>query len=129
MAERYHTTISEEPSTGAVRGKLPATLVRALDAGAGDVIEYVVKGDRFTGRVMSSKEARSYKEESGRGGGSSKPKAKAKATSTKAKAKAKPKKKGRKTEVEYDTRPKKKGKKKVVKITKISKKKGKKGRR
>jgi hypothetical protein len=118
--EIFHSTISEEPSTGAVRGKLPGRMVSAMNADPGDVIAFeVVKGKIVAGRVLSSREARDYKAENGRGGGSAKSTAKAKAgkkakkSTGSGKASKKAKSNKRKTSVEYDEAPqgKKKGKK------------------
>lgn len=126
MAEKFHASISEEPSTGSVRGKIPSKLVQALGAEANDVIEFTVKGDIITrGRVLSSKEAREYKNSIGRGGATKK-----KTTAKKSTKAKKAKKKGRKTEVEYDAPKKAKKKaKKTTRALKPIKKKGKKGKK
>jgi hypothetical protein len=118
--EKFKATISQEGSNGAIRGKIPTQMVKAMRAEPGDVLEFTVVGRTCTGaRLLSAKEVRQYKADNQRGGArtaavakstSSKKTSKvakstvAKGTGKKVKKLAKTNK--RRTEVEYDEAPK-----------------------
>lgn len=110
-AEYFHTSIKQEGSDGATRGKIPVGMGRAMGAKDGDVIEWkVVDGECKGGRVLSKSERKALEKD----------KAAAKKTTAPAKkTKSKSKVKGAKPKVRKDTEaPVKKGKKVKGKVSK-----------
>lgn len=68
--QKFTSNLTMEGSTGSVRGKVPASLIRAMGGGHGDVIEFEVNGKHLVGgRIISGKEAqriRSVRQDFGR---------------------------------------------------------------
>lgn len=73
--EKFTATINREGSTGSVRGKIPASLISAIGAKEGDVVEFHVnRGTLVGGHVMTGKEARQFRAQGRQSFGGSAPK-------------------------------------------------------